>query len=120
MADLMTPTYAHNMRIIGHSDHGGGRADGVQIMVHQGFAYIGHIFSKGFSVVDVRDPTKPKPVQHVAAPPNTWTLHLQQHDDLLLVVHAKDMFAQAELADEKNYYKGKGSFHAEAPTTLNW
>ena len=34
-------------------------ADGVQLMVHRGHAYIGHIFSKGFSVVDVRDPTKP-------------------------------------------------------------
>ena len=34
-------------------------------------------------------------------------MHLQQFNDLLLVVHAKDMFAQPELADEKNYYKGK-------------
>lgn len=120
MADIMTPTYAKNMRIIGHTDQGGGRADGVQIMVHKGYAYIGHIFSKGFSVVDVRDPKAPKPVSFIAAPANTWTLHLQQHEDLLLVVHAKDMFAQAELADEKNYYKGKGSFHAEAPTQRNW
>ena len=29
-------------------------------MVHRGYAYIGHIFSKGFSVVDVRDPANPK------------------------------------------------------------
>ena len=113
MADI-TPSYAHNMRIIGHTDQGGGRADGVQIMVHQGFAYIGHIFSKGFSIIDVRDPRTPKPVGYVPAPLNTWTLHLQQHENLLLVVHAKDMFAQPELADERNYYKGKGSF-AETP-----
>ncbi len=39
MTDLMTPTYASNMRIIGHTDQGGGRADGVQIMVHKGHAY---------------------------------------------------------------------------------
>ena len=45
-------------------------------------------------------------MKYVAAPPNTWTLHLQTHDDLLLVIHNKDMFAQPELADEKNYYKG--------------
>ena len=62
MSDLMTPTYARNMKIIGHTDQGGGRADGVQIMVHKGFAYVGHIFSKGFSVIDVRDPRDPKPV----------------------------------------------------------
>ena len=72
MTDLMTPTYAKNMRIIGHTDQGGGRADGVQMMVHKGHAFIGHVFSKGFSVIDVRDPTKPTPVNYIAAPPNTW------------------------------------------------
>ncbi len=120
MVELSTPSYARNMRILGHSDQGGGHADGVQIMVHKGHAYIGHIFSKGFSVVDVSDPTKPVPVRFIPAPPNTWTLHLQQQDDLLLVVHAKDMFAQADLADEKNYYKGKGSFHATPAGERNW
>jgi hypothetical protein len=33
------------MRIIAHCDQGG-RPDGVQIMVHRGYAYIGHMFSK--------------------------------------------------------------------------
>src|SRR5437899_1164414 len=79
-------------RLVGYSDQGG-RCDGVQIMVQRGYAYIGHIFSKGFSVVDVRDPAKPKLVKYVAAPPNTWTLHLQAFDDLLLVINNKDMFA---------------------------
>lgn len=121
MADLMTPSYARNMRIIGHTDQGGGRADGVQIMVHNGYAYVGHIFSKGFSVIDVRDPTKPKPVNYIPTPPNTWSIHLQQHENLLLVVNAKDMFAQPELADEKNYYKGKIASHGEAPKEArNW
>lgn len=120
MTDRMTPAYARNMRIIGHTDQGGGRADGVQIMVHKGHAYIGHIFSKGFSVIDVHDPKQPKPVNYIAAPPNTWTLHLQQHDDLLLVVHAKDMFAQPELADERNYYKAKGHFAEPAAAERDW
>jgi hypothetical protein len=120
MTTLPTPTHARNMRLIGHSDQGG-REDGVQIMVHRGFAYIGHIFSKGFSVLDVSDPTKIKPVNYVASPFNTWNLHLQTHEDLLLVVHAKDMFAQPELEDEKNYYKGKADFHAkEAVAEQNW
>ena len=100
------------MRLVGHSDQGG-RCDGVQIMVHKGYAYVGHIFSKGFSVVDVRDPANPKTVNYVAAPHNTWTLHLQAAEDKLLVIHNKDMFAQAELADEKNYYKGSVDHHAE-------
>jgi hypothetical protein len=90
------------MTLVGYSDQGG-HSDGVQIMVHRGYAYVGHIFSKGFSVIDVRDPRAPKTVNYVAAPHNTWTLHLQTHEDLLLVIHNKDMFAQPDLADEKAY-----------------
>jgi hypothetical protein len=102
---LPTPDFSRNMRFIGHSDQGG-RADGVQMMVHRGYAYIGHMFSKGFSVVDVRDPRRPATVAYVPAPPNTWNIHLQTHDDLLLVINAKDMFAAAEFQDERAYYEG--------------
>jgi hypothetical protein len=94
------------MRLVGHCDQDG-RPDGVQIMVHRGYAYIGHMFSKGFSVIDVRDPKNPRPVNYLAAPPGTWNIHLQTHDDLLLVVNAKDMFAAAEFADERAYYRGE-------------
>lgn len=104
--DLPKPDYARNMRVIGYSDQGG-RADGVQIMVHRGYAYIGHMFSKGFSIVDVRDARNPRAVNYIAAPAGTWNIHLQTHDDLLLVIHAKDMFAAAEFADERAYYKGQ-------------
>ncbi|MCV4713868.1 hypothetical protein OFC05_27760, partial [Escherichia coli] len=82
----------------------GGRPDGVQLMVHRGFAYIGHMVSQGFSVVDVRDPTRPTTVNYIAAPPGTWNVHLQAHDDLLLVINARDLFADARFADEKVYY----------------
>ncbi|MPZ56704.1 MAG: hypothetical protein GEU91_09460 [Rhizobiales bacterium] len=106
MSDLPTPDYARNMRIIGYTGQGG-RPDGVQIMVHRGHAYIGHMFSKGFSIVDVRDAKSPRAVNFIAAPPGTWNIHLQTHDDLLLVINAKDMFAAAEFADERAYYKGQ-------------
>jgi len=105
MSELPKPDYARNMRIISRSDQGG-RPDGVQVMVHRGFAYVGHMFSKGFSVIDVHDAKNPRAVNYVAAPPNTWTIHLQTHDDLLLVINAKDMFAAAEFANERAYYSG--------------
>lgn len=103
--DLPIPDFARNMKLIGHSDQGG-RPDGVQLMVNKGFAITGHMFSKGFSVIDVRDPRKPQPVKYVPAPTNTWNIHLQTHEDLLLVINAKDMFAAAEFQDETEYYKG--------------
>ena len=56
-AEQLKPSYARNMRLIGHSDQAG-RSDGQQIMVRGGYAYIGHVCSKGFSVIDVRDPTE--------------------------------------------------------------
>ena len=99
------------MRLLAQSDQGG-RPDGVQLMVHRGYGYVGHIFSRGFSIIDLRDPRSPRPVAYIPAPPNTWCLHLQTHDDLLLVIHNKDMFAQADMVDEKAYYKGGVSHHA--------
>jgi hypothetical protein len=122
--DLPTPDYARNMRLIGHSDQGG-RPDGVQLMVHRGYAYTGHMFSKGFSVIDVRDPRSPRAVAYVSAPPNTWNIHLQTHDDLLLVINAKDMFAAAEFQDERAYYKGAlgekvGTAERAGPAPRDW
>ena len=124
MSDLPQPDYARSMRLVGCSDQGG-RADGVQIMVHRGYAYIGHMFSKGFSIVDVRDAKNPRAVNYIAAPANTWNIHLQTHDDLLLVINAKDMFAAVEFADEKAYYKGQlgqavGTADAKRTAARDW
>jgi len=102
---LPEPDFVRNLKLIGHSDQGG-RPDGVQVMVNKGYAFVGHMFSKGFSVIDVRDPRDPRPVKYMPAPANTWTIHLQTHDDLLLVINAMDMFAAAEFQDERQYYTG--------------
>ncbi len=102
--DLPRPDFARNMKLIGHSDIGG-RGDGLQVMVHRGFAYVAHPWSQGFSIVDVRDPRRPGRTVFVPAPENTWTIHLQTHDDLLLVVDALDLFADtSKFPDEKSYY----------------
>ena len=122
--NLPKPDYVRNMKLIGYSDQGG-RPDGVQLMVNKGHAIIGHMFSKGFSVVDVRDPRNPNPVNYVAAPDNTWNIHLQTHEDLMLVINAKDMFAAEEFQDESQYYKGAvgekvGTADAEKPRARDW
>jgi hypothetical protein len=112
------------MKLIGHSDQGG-RPDGVQLMINKGYAITGHMFSKGFSVIDVRDPREPKPVNYIPAPPNTWNIHLQAFGDLLLVINAKDMFAAAEFQDERQYYKGQlgqkvGTSEARQTRARDW
>lgn len=119
--DLPRPDHAHNMKLIGHSDIGG-RGDGLQLMVHRGFAYIGHPWSQGFSIVDVRDPVRPGEVTYIPAPPNTWNIHLQTHDDLLLVIDALDLFADVEtFRDEKTYYtRSVGETVAARKTKRAW
>jgi hypothetical protein len=66
----MNAVASHNVKFISHSDQGG-RGDGVQIMVHRGYAYIGHGYSNGISVLDVRDPQNPTPVAFLPCPPDT-------------------------------------------------
>ena len=90
MTDMLTPDYTRNMRILGHSDQGG-RADGIQIMVSGGYAYVGHVFNNGFSVIDVRDPRSPRFLRHIPQPEGTWSQHLQTHGDLLIVNNMCDM-----------------------------
>lgn len=102
--DPLKPDYARNMRILGHSDQGG-RGDGVQVMVTGGYAYVGHLFSQGWSVIDVRDPRNPTFVKHYPQPGSTWSQHLQTHGDLLLVVNMKDVMADESIQGE-NYYEG--------------
>ena len=52
-----TKVLSKNVNLISQSDQGG-RPDGVQLMVHRGYAYIAHIFSNGVTVMDVRSQTR--------------------------------------------------------------
>lgn len=103
MTTPIDPDYGYNFSFVAHSDQGG-RPDGCQIMVYDGFAYIAHAFSDGFSIVDVRDPAHPQPSGYVPTPPGTWSVHLQAADDLLLVVNAKNLFADTQFQKESDYY----------------
>src|SRR5215218_7378378 len=109
------PDLARNVALLGHTDQGG-RGDGVQVMVGGGHAYVGHMFSNGVTVLDVRDPRSPKPVTYLPAAPGTWNLHLQLADGLLLVVNAVNLFAAEAFADESAYYgRSIGEVLAEQP-----
>ena len=92
-----------NIDFVSYSDQGG-RGDGVQIMVHKGHAYIGHMFSNGVTILDVADPKHPRPVNFLLTPPNTWSLHLQAYGDLLLVVNAVNIYSENIHIDKTEYY----------------
>ncbi len=99
----MQAVASKNIRFVAHSDLGG-KSDGVQVMVHRGYAYIGHGFSNGISTLDVRDPKHPKVVDFIECPPGTRAFHLQAHDDLLLTVNAPSVWNMQEFADGTAYF----------------
>lgn len=85
-------------------DDQGGRPDGVQVMLHKGHAFVGHMFSDGFSVIDVRDPRKPKTVAFVPAPKNTRSHHIQIAGDVLIAVNGPNIWAMQQYASQADYY----------------
>ena len=93
---------AHNLDFVGHSGLSG-RGDALQVMVERGYAYVGHRISRGISVVDVRDPRRPVPVNFVPVHERSWSIHLQTQDELLLAVEEFD-FKSA--ISQRDYYAG--------------
>jgi hypothetical protein len=94
---------AKNVCLLSRCDQGG-RLDGVQVIVHKGHAFVGHMFADGFSVIDVRDPVKPKTLAFVAAPKNTRSHHLQIHGDILIAVNGPNIWAMQQYASQVDYY----------------
>jgi hypothetical protein len=100
----MTPiASSQNIEVLGHNDQGG-RPDGVQVIVHRGHAYIGHMFSDGITIVNVEDPRAPRTVNFLACPPNTRASHLQVHGELMLAVNAANIWALQQYQDQKDYF----------------
>jgi hypothetical protein len=98
---MIVPEAARNIELVGHTDQGG-RGDGVQVMVARGHAYIGTRVSRGVMVTDVTDPRKPKPVNFAPIHPNSWCMHLQAAEDLLLCIEELDLKA---LLSQQDYYR---------------
>ena len=104
---------------LAYSDQGG-RPDGVQVMVSRKHLFVGHMFSNGFTVMDVSDPAAPRPVKFITNGPNTRSHHLQTNGDLLLVANGADIPTLQRYNPSLSYYQnsfaegmqGKGDFAA--------
>ena len=73
-------------------------------MVNRGYAYIGHGFSNGITIIDVRDAKNPKPVNFLPCLPNTRAHHLQTHGDLLLAVNGPSVWTMQ--VSQEAYFSG--------------
>ena len=91
------------IRPLGHSDQGG-KPDGTQVMAAGGYAYVGHMFSDGITVIDVRDPRAPVAVGFLANPANTRSSHIQVHGGIMLAINAANVWALQQYEKENDYF----------------
>jgi len=103
MAEYLTAESARNVKYLGQTDQGG-RPDGCQVMVSKNHAYVCNGFSAGLTVVDVKNPRDPKPVNFLPCHPNSWSIHCQTHGDLMLVVEEFNFYKVYD--NEESYYGG--------------
>lgn len=84
-----TPYEAQRVRLVGHSDLDGW-GDAFQVTVRDGIAYVaasGENGNEGTTIVDVRDPERPRVIARMPAPEGTHSHKTQLLDHYLIVNH---------------------------------
>jgi hypothetical protein len=78
---------ASHMRPVGYSDlggRGGAFKMAIKNVAGRWYLYMGHLWHRGWSIVDVTDPGNPKYVKFIPGPENTWTIQMEFHDNLMM------------------------------------
>jgi hypothetical protein len=81
-----------NMKPIGYSGLDG-RGGAFKMAIRQvnghWYLYMGHLWNRGWSIVDVTDPTNPKVAKFIPGPENTWTIQMELHGNLMITALQK-------------------------------
>jgi hypothetical protein len=79
--------YAKNMEAVGYHDLQGRPAFKLAMQEVNGHWYLygAHLWHRGWSVLDVTDPTSPQFAAFVPGPENTWTIQIQVADGKMIV-----------------------------------
>lgn len=79
MAAIPTPYFANNVEAVGYHGLGGKPAFklAMQEVAGRWYLYMGHLWHRGWSVLDVTNPTAPEYVRFIPGPENTWTIQIQ-------------------------------------------
>jgi hypothetical protein len=80
------PTTYHT-RVVGYSDlngRGGGFKLAIQQVRGRWYLYMGHLWHRGWSILDVTDPRHPRVVNFIDGPANTWTIQMDVEDGLMV------------------------------------
>lgn len=71
--------FAHNIELLGYHDLDGRPAFKLAMQEAGGrwYLYMGHLWHRGWSILDVTDPSHPELAAFVPGPENTWTIQVQ-------------------------------------------
>jgi hypothetical protein len=77
---------ARNVRLVGYSDVEGRPAFklGIQAVGDRWYLYCGHLWHRGWTILDVTTPSQPSFVKFLPGPENTWTIQMNVADGKLL------------------------------------
>jgi hypothetical protein len=77
---------AANFQVVGYSDTGGRPGFKMAIREVNGrwYMYMGHLWHRGWTIMDVTDPARPEVVKFIPGPENTWTIQMDLHDDIMI------------------------------------
>src|SRR5947208_9913231 len=81
-AQIPPGAVASNVRVVGYSDVDGRPPFKLSILERNGrwYLYAGHLWHRGWTVLDVTDPSKPSVANFVPGPANTWTIQMEIGD----------------------------------------
>ncbi len=67
-----------NVEIVGYHDLEGrpGFKMAIQEVAGRWYLYLGHLWHRGWSILDVTDPSDPELLRFVPGPSNTWTIQI--------------------------------------------
>lgn len=78
---------AHKTRVVSYSDvagRGGAFKMAIREVGGRWYLYMGHLWHRGWSILDVTDPKKPEPVNFIDGPDNTWTIQMDVNDGKMI------------------------------------
>jgi len=85
-ASPLEGAFFHNIRPVGYHDLEGrpGFKMGMREVDSHWYLYLGHLWHRGWTILDVTDPAAPKSLRFIPGPQNTWTIQMQVADGKMI------------------------------------
>jgi len=77
---------ASNFQVVGYSEIDGrpGFKMAIREVGGRWYMYMGHLWHRGWTIMDVTDPANPKVLKFVPGPENTWSIQMDLHDNIMI------------------------------------